>query len=101
MRSEAGCKMRQWLFAGMVLVGASLFGCGTGTYSWLDQGTNPADGARLSNDEVFRGLTPSCEGCHGADAVIPSFSSLAAFENLNAYNPSMGRIGSPDASELV
>jgi hypothetical protein len=90
--------MRQWLFASIVLAGASLFGCGTGTYSWLDQGPGVA---RLSNDEVFRGLTVSCEGCHGAGAAIPSFSSLAAFENLIAYNPSMVTVGSPGASELV
>src|SRR5229473_8257458 len=101
MRSETGSKMKHGLFA-IVLVGASLFGCGTGTYSFLDQGPNPGGSvARLSNDEVFRGLTPSCEGCHGAGASISSFSSLAAFENLIAYNPSMVTIGSPDTSELV
>src|ERR1700687_5261420 len=101
MRSEMGSKMRQGLFA-IVLVAASLFGCGTGTYSWLDQGTTPAGSvARLSNDEVFRGLSPSCEGCHGAEASIPSFSSLAAFEHLIVYNPSMVTIGSPDASLLI
>jgi hypothetical protein len=93
--------MKHGLFA-IVLVGASLFGCGTGTYSFLDQGANPGGSiARLSNDEVFRGLTPSCEGCHGAGASIPSFSSLAAFENLIAYNPSMVTIGSPDTSALI
>ncbi len=102
MRSETGSEMRQWLLASMGLIGATLFGCGTGTYSWLDQGTNPGGSvARLSNDEVFRGLTPSCEGCHGAGASIPSFSSLAAFENLIVYNSGMVTIGAPDASELV
>jgi hypothetical protein len=86
----------------MVLAGACLFGCGTGTYSWLDQGSNPGGStARLSNDQVFRGLTASCEGCHGAGTTIPCFSSLAAFENLIVYNPSLVTIGSPDASELV
>ncbi len=98
-----GSKMRQGLFA-IVLVGASLFGCGTGTYSFVDQSTNPGGSgsvARLSTDEVYRGLTPSCEACHGAGASIASFSSLAAFENLIAYNPSMVTIGSPDTSELV
>jgi hypothetical protein len=93
--------MRQSLVASIVVVGVSLFGCGTGTYSLLDQSANPDGGARLSNDEVFRGLTPSCQGCHSAEASIPSFSSLAAFENLIVYNPSMVTVGSPDASELV
>jgi len=98
-----GSEMRRRLLASIALIAASLSGCGTGTYSVLDQGTNPAGGsvARLTTDDVFRGLTPSCEGCHGAGASIPSFSSLAAFENLIVYDSSMVAVGSPDTSELV
>lgn len=104
--------MNRWLFSIMLLLIASLAGCGASTYSWLDQSGRHGGGGSggggggpvnevLSNDDVFRRLTRTCEGCHGVGAFIPSFSSLASFENMIVYNPSIVVTGSPDMSLLV
>lgn len=113
---------------GLMLITTCLCACGSGIYSryeshsqqvsdggsgeeWEHGGAPPADGGvdagvdaglqRLSTDEIFRRLTPTCVGCHGAGSSLPSFRSLGTFEDLVAFNPSAVIAGSPASSELV
>src|SRR5262249_35093105 len=101
MNSNEGCEMRPALLA--IVVATCISGCSSKSTLSLDESGHPrvVGEEQLSTNDVFRALTPSCEGCHGAGANIPSFSSLAAFENLVVYNPAIVTIGSPEASELV
>ena len=92
--------MRKALLSGLVLAAISLSACNSRSSLAIDQSPRH-DQARLSTNDVYRALVPNCEGCHGAGSSIPSFSSLAAFENLVVYNPDIVTVGSPDASELV
>jgi hypothetical protein len=53
------------------------------------------------NDEIRLRLATTCASCHGARASRPFFASLAAFEDLLVYNPTVVTPGSPDASPLI
>src|SRR5215470_11423495 len=103
MNLNGGYEMRSALLPTVVLAATCICGCNSSSYLSLDESGHPrsVSDERLSTNDVFRALTPTCEGCHGAGASIPSFSSLAAFENLVVYNPDIVTVGSPDASELV
>ncbi|MFP6686591.1 MAG: hypothetical protein VB934_17860 [Polyangiaceae bacterium] len=57
--------------------------------------------APLSNADVMLRLTPTCEGCHGPDSNLPIFGSLAAFEQLLAYDQDHVLPGDPDGSDLL
>ena len=92
--------MREALLSGLVLAAISLLACNSRSSLAIDQSPRH-DVARLSTNDVYRALVPTCDGCHGAGSSIPSFSSLAAFENLVVYNPDIVTVGSPDSSELV
>jgi hypothetical protein len=59
------------------------------------------DECRTPTFEMYAALQPTCAGCHGDGTSVPSFASLAAFENLIAYNPRIVAPGDPAASELV
>jgi len=99
MPLAGGYEMRKAPLSGLLLAAAYLSACNSRSSLSIDQ-SGPRQ-ARLSTNDVFRALVPTCEGCHGAGSSIPSFSSLAAFENLVVYNPDIVTVGSPDASELV
>lgn len=57
--------------------------------------------AESRNDEVRLRLAPTCAACHGAGTARPFFATLAAFEDLLAYDPDFVVRGDPDASPLI
>lgn len=74
---------------------------GDSASSGSGSGSSGAGGAACSpNDAIMKGLAPTCAGCH-AQGTAPFFASLAAFEDMIAYEPKYVVPGKPDESRLV